>query len=77
MARYVVLNDIVYDVMARMETHDRDNPCLQMLHGKSMDGFVVINNMDYGVMADEKLMLLSTNTPFIPLYDIWNGAMHK
>jgi hypothetical protein len=28
MARFVVLNNIVYDVMAIMETHDRDNMCL-------------------------------------------------
>jgi hypothetical protein len=55
--------------MARMETHDRDNLCLQMLHGKSMAGFVVLNNMVYDVMANEELMVLSTNSPFTILYD--------
>jgi hypothetical protein len=39
--------------MARMETHDWENPCLQMLHGKSMAGFVVLKNMAYDVMANE------------------------
>jgi hypothetical protein len=48
-----------------------------MLHDKSMAGFVVLNNMTYDVMANEKLVVLSTNSPFIPLYGIWNGAMHE
>jgi hypothetical protein len=48
-----------------------------MLHDKSMAGFVVINNMAYGVMANVKLVALSTNSPFTPLYDDWNGAMHE
>jgi hypothetical protein len=47
-----------------------------MLHDKSMAVFVVLNNMAYGVMANEKLVVLSTNSPFTPLYDDWNGAMH-
>jgi hypothetical protein len=50
--------------MARMETHDWDNLCLQMLHGKSMAGFVVLNNMAYDVMENEELMVFSTNSPF-------------
>jgi hypothetical protein len=62
--------------MARMETHDWDNPCLKMLHGKSMAGFVVINNMAYDVMANEELMVFSTNSPFTILYNCQNGAMH-
>jgi hypothetical protein len=41
-----------------------------------MAGFVVLNNMAYGVMADEELMVLSINIPFTLLYDDWNGAMH-
>jgi hypothetical protein len=61
--------------MARMETHDWDNMCLQMLHGKSMAGFVVLNNMAYDVMANEELMVLSTNSPFTISYDYQNGAM--
>jgi hypothetical protein len=48
-----------------------------MLHGKSMAGFVVLNNMAYDVMANEELVVLSTNSPFTPLYDEWNGAMHE
>jgi hypothetical protein len=48
-----------------------------MLHGKSMAGFVVLNNMAYDVMANEELVVLSTNSPFTPLYDYWNGAMHE
>jgi hypothetical protein len=55
--------------MARMETHNRGNMCLQMLHGKSMARFVVLNNMAYDVMANEELMVLSTNIPFTLLYD--------
>jgi hypothetical protein len=47
--------------MARIETHDWDNLCLQMLHGKRMAGFVVLNNMAYDVMANEELMVFSTN----------------
>jgi hypothetical protein len=39
--------------MARVETHDWDNLCLQILHGKSMAGFVVLNNMAYYAMANE------------------------
>jgi hypothetical protein len=41
-----------------------------------MAGFVVLNNMAYDVMANEKLLVLSTNIPFIPLYGVWNRAMH-
>jgi hypothetical protein len=48
-----------------------------MLHDKSMAGFVVLNNMAYGVMVNEKLVVLSTNSPFTPLYEDWNGAMHE
>jgi hypothetical protein len=47
-----------------------------MLHGKSIAGFVVLNNMAYDVMANEELMVLSTNSPFTILYDYQNGAMH-
>jgi hypothetical protein len=61
--------------MARMETRDWDNPCLQMLHGKSMAVFVVINNMAYDVMANEELMVFSTKSPFTILYFVY-GAMH-
>jgi hypothetical protein len=42
-----------------------------------MARFVVINNMAYGVMANEEIMVLSTNSPFTPLYDDWNGKMHE
>jgi hypothetical protein len=63
--------------MVRMETHNQDNLCLKMLHGKSMAGFVVLNNMAYDVMANEELMVLSTNSPFTLLYDYQNGEMHK
>jgi hypothetical protein len=62
--------------MARIETRDWDNLCLQMLHGKSMAGFVVLNNMAYGFMANEELMVLITNSPSTLLYDYNNGAMH-
>jgi hypothetical protein len=48
-----------------------------MLHDKSMAGLVVLNNMAYGVMANEELMVLITNIPFTPLYDDWNGAIHE
>jgi hypothetical protein len=48
-----------------------------MLHDKSMAGFVVLYNMAYGVIASEELMVLSTNSPFTPVYDYWNGAMHE
>jgi hypothetical protein len=58
-----------------METHDWDNPCLQMLHGKSMAGFVVIKNMDYDAMANEELMVFITNIPFTILYFV-HRAMH-
>jgi hypothetical protein len=61
--------------MARMETCDWDNPCLQMLHGKSMAGFVVLNNMAYDVMENEELMVFITNIPFTILYFVY-GAMH-
>jgi hypothetical protein len=61
--------------MARMETHDWDNPCLKMLHGKSMAGFEVLNNMAYDVMANEELVVFSTNSPFRILYFVY-GAMH-
>jgi hypothetical protein len=47
-----------------------------MLHVKIMAGFVVLNNMAYDVMANEELMVLSTNNPFTILYDYQNGAMH-
>jgi hypothetical protein len=46
-----------------------------MLHGKSMAGFVVLNNMAYDVMANEELMVFSTNSPFTILYFVY-GAMH-
>jgi hypothetical protein len=49
--------------MARMETRDWDNLCLQMLHGKSMARFVVLNNMAYDVMENEELMVFITNSP--------------
>jgi hypothetical protein len=61
--------------MAIMETHDWDNLCLQMLHGKSMAGFIVLNIMAYDVMANKELMVFSTNIPFTILY-FFNGAMH-
>jgi hypothetical protein len=61
--------------MARMETRDWDNLCLQMLHGKSMTGFVVLNNMAYDVMANEELMVFSTNSQFTILYFVY-GEMH-
>jgi hypothetical protein len=61
--------------MARMETRNWDNLCLQMLHGKSMAGFIVLNNMSYDVMANEELMVLSTNIPFTILYFVY-WAMH-
>jgi hypothetical protein len=61
--------------MARMETHNWDNLCLQMLHGKSMAGFLVRNNMAYDVMANEELMVLITNSPFTIFYFVY-GAMH-
>jgi hypothetical protein len=47
-----------------------------MLHKKSMAGFVVLNNMAYDVMANEELMVISTNIPLTLLYDYSNGAMH-
>jgi hypothetical protein len=46
-----------------------------MLHGKSMAGFVVLNNMAYAVMANEELMVFSTNSPFTILYFVY-GSMH-
>jgi hypothetical protein len=61
--------------MAIMETHDWYNPCLQMLHGKSMALFLVLNNMAYDVMVNEELMVLSTNSPFTISYFVY-GAMH-
>jgi hypothetical protein len=42
-----------------------------------MAGFVVLNNMAYDVMENEKLVVPSTNSPFIPLYGVWNGVMHE
>jgi hypothetical protein len=63
--------------MARMETRNRDNMCLQMLHGKSMAGVLVLNNMAYDVMANEEIMVLITNITFTLLYDYHNGAMHE
>jgi hypothetical protein len=47
-----------------------------MIHGKSMAGLVLLNNMAYDVMANEELMVISTNSPFTILYDYENGAMH-
>jgi hypothetical protein len=47
-----------------------------MLHDKSMAGVLVLSNMAYGVMANEELMVISTNSSFTPLDDDWNGAMH-
>jgi hypothetical protein len=41
-----------------------------------MAGFLVLNNMAYGIMENEELMVISTNSPLKPLYDDWNGAMH-
>jgi hypothetical protein len=61
--------------MASMGTHDWDNMCLQMLHGKSMAGFVVLNIMAYDVMANEELVVFSTNSPFTILYFVY-GAIH-
>jgi hypothetical protein len=61
--------------MARMETPNWDNMCLQMFHGKSMAGFVVLNNMAYDVMANEELMVFRTNIPFTILYFSYR-AMH-
>jgi hypothetical protein len=46
-----------------------------MLHDKRMAGFVVLNNIAYGVMENEELMVISTNSPFTPLYEYWNGKM--
>jgi hypothetical protein len=57
--------------MARMETHNWDNLCLQMLHGKSMARFVVLNTMAYDVMANEELVVFSTNSPFTILYFVY------
>jgi hypothetical protein len=37
-----------------------------------MAGFVVLNNMAYDVMENEKLVVLITSSPFVPLYDVWN-----
>jgi hypothetical protein len=48
-----------------------------MIHGKSMDGFLVLNSMAYDVMANEELTVLTTNIPFTLLYDYQNGAMHE
>jgi hypothetical protein len=60
--------------MAIMETHDWENPCLQMLHGNSMARFVVLNNMAYDVMENEELVVFSTNSPFTILYiNMWSG----
>jgi hypothetical protein len=42
-----------------------------------MAGFVVLNNMAYGVMANEEVMVIITNRSFTPLYDYCNGAMHE
>jgi hypothetical protein len=61
--------------MARMETHEWDNMCPQMLHGKSIAGFVVLNIMAYDAMANEEFMVFSTNSPFTILYFVY-GAMH-
>jgi hypothetical protein len=40
-----------------------------------MAGFVVLNNTAYDVMANEELMVFSTNSPFTILYFVY-GAMH-
>jgi hypothetical protein len=48
-----------------------------MLHDKSMTIFAVLNNMAYGVIKNEKLVVLRTNTPVESLYDDWNGAVHE
>jgi hypothetical protein len=48
-----------------------------MQHDKSMAGFLVLNNMAYGVMANEELMVLSSNSPFTSLNDDWDGAIHE
>jgi hypothetical protein len=77
MARFVMLINMTYDVMARMETHKCDNMCLLVLHDKSMAEFVVINNVAFDCMANEKFVVLSTNIPFIPIYGFWNGTMHE
>jgi hypothetical protein len=61
--------------MARMETHDWDNMCLQMLQGKRMAVFVVLNNMAYDVIANEELMVLTTNRPSTILNFVY-GEMH-
>jgi hypothetical protein len=46
--------------MARLKTHNWDNMCLQMLHGKIVAGFVVVSKMAYDVMAYEELIVIST-----------------
>jgi hypothetical protein len=33
--------------------------------------------MAYGAITNEELMVLSSNNPFTPLYDDWNGEMHE
>jgi hypothetical protein len=48
-----------------------------MLHGKSMAGFLELNNMAYDVMANEELMVIITNSLFTLLDDYQNGAMHE
>jgi predicted choloylglycine hydrolase len=42
-----------------------------------MSGFLVLSKMAYDVMSNEKLVVPITNIPFIPLYGVWNGAMHE
>jgi hypothetical protein len=42
-----------------------------------MAGFVVLNSMAYDAMANERLLVLSTNSPCIPLYGVWNEEMHE
>jgi hypothetical protein len=59
--------------MARMETHDWDTPCLEMLHVKSMAVFVGLKNMADDVMKNEELMVFSTNSPFTILYFVLLG----
>jgi hypothetical protein len=54
--------------MARMETYDWENMCLKMPHDNSMSRFVVLNNMANDVLANEELMVLSTNIPFTISY---------
>jgi hypothetical protein len=42
-----------------------------------MAGFIVLSNMAFDVMANDKLMELITNSPCIPIYGVWIGEMHE